>query len=101
MSGQPAGVLACKGRSTFRCMSDGQRQCSPPRMVGSTPAQHLDRLVIRVDERGHDRVRSVSEYGRSRTDCGSARESLLTASSFIDGHRVSCGRCRCCLGCLQ
>jgi hypothetical protein len=35
MSGQPAGVLACKGRSTFRCMSDGQRQCSPPRVVGS------------------------------------------------------------------
>jgi hypothetical protein len=47
-------------------------------VVGSTLLQRLDRLVIRVDERGHDRVRSVSEHGRSRTDRGSARESLLT-----------------------
>ena len=75
MSGQPVGVLICKGHSVFRCMRGGKRPCSAPRVVASTLPQRLDRLVVRDDERGHDGVGRSASMGRSRTDRGSARKS--------------------------
>jgi hypothetical protein len=107
MSGQPAGVLICKGRSVFRHMSGGKRPCSAPRVVGSTLSQRLDRLVVRDDERGHDRVRSVSEHGAVQDRPWIGQEVALTVPDGIDdscgsnGHRVCCGCCRCCRGCLK
>jgi hypothetical protein len=79
MSGQPAGVLIRKGRSIFRGMSGGKRPCSAPRVVGSTLPQRLDRLLVRDDERGHDRIRSVSEHGAVQDRPWIGQEVALTA----------------------
>ena len=62
-SGRPAGVLICKGRSVFRCMSGGQGPRGRPRVTGSALPQRLDRLVVCCHESRHDPVSGVSARG--------------------------------------
>ena len=106
-SGQPAGVLICKGRSVFRCMSGGKGPCSAPRVVGSALPQRLDRLVVCDHERRHDRVCGVSEHGAVQDRPWIGQEVALTAPDGSDDsrrsndHSVCCGRCRCCVAGLR
>jgi hypothetical protein len=107
MSGQPAGVLICKGRSVFRCMSGGERPCGTPRVIGSALLQRLDRLVVSDHERRHNRVGGVGEHGAVHNRPWIGQKVALTAPDGTDdrsrsnGHHVCPERCGCCVICLK
>ena len=107
VSGRPAGVLICKGRSVFRCMSGGQRPRGTPRVTGSALPQRLDRLVVCGHECRHDRVCGVSEHGAVQDRPWIGQKVALTAPDGSDDsrrsndHSVCSERCRCCVAGLR
>ena len=74
-SGRPAGVLICKGRSVFRCMSGGQRPRGTPRVTGSALPQRLDRLVVAATNAATTGSAVSASTGGPGPHRGSARKS--------------------------